>query len=188
LNENSARGIDIAKALSRFGDGEACLNSLKSFAAHTPDLLKELRYEKNLETYGIIVHGIKGSSYGIAAEELGQRAEELEKQAKSGNQDFVFSHTEDFLKYAENIIGGLKNFLDTYEARRPRPKKPAPDPELLARIREASKQYDMTELDKAMEELEQYNYETRGDIVPWLREHVDLSDLGEIDKRLSSEI
>jgi hypothetical protein len=42
----------------------------------------------------------------------------------------------------------------------------------------------MSELDRVMEELEQYVYESDADLVPWLREQIDKSEFEEIRERL----
>jgi hypothetical protein len=44
--------------------------------------------------------------------------------------------------------------------------------------------YDISEIDSAMEELEQCTYESESDLVPWLRDQIDKSEFEEIMGRL----
>jgi signal transduction histidine kinase/CheY-like chemotaxis protein len=66
-------GLDAEKGLERFGgDGKIYVDSLRSYVIHTPSLLVSARSVAPLEDYAITVHGIKGSSYGISADMVGQ--------------------------------------------------------------------------------------------------------------------
>jgi hypothetical protein len=178
-------GLDAEKGLERFGgDGKAYMDSLRSYAVHTPPLLEAARNTDVLADYAITVHGIKGSSYGISADGIGQKAERLEHAAKAGDADFVKSENETFIKAAEGFIANLNGLLDVLEEKTAKPRKAAPDPVLLARICDAAENYDMSELDSAMEELEQCVYELDTNLVPWLREQIDKSEFGEIMERL----
>jgi CheY-like chemotaxis protein/HPt (histidine-containing phosphotransfer) domain-containing protein len=183
----SARGegLNAEAGLERFGgDGKAYMESLRSYALHTPALLEAAHDTDTLSDYAITVHGIKGSSYGISADTVGRAAEELEHAAKAGNADFVKAGNEAFIESVERFIARLTELLDTLEETIQKPRKAAPDPVLLARIRDAAEQYDMGELDRAMEKLEQCAYESEAELVPWLREQIDKSEFEEIMKRL----
>jgi CheY-like chemotaxis protein len=182
-------GLNAEKGLERFGgDGKSYMESLRSYALHTPALLEAAHGTDTLSDYAITVHGIKGSSYGISADAVGRKAEELEHAAKDGNADFVKAGNGEFIKSVEQFIARLTELLDTLEEKIQKPRKAAPDPVLLARIRDAAEQYDMGELDSAMEELERCAYESDAELVPWLREQIDKSEFEEIMKRLAPRI
>jgi signal transduction histidine kinase/DNA-binding response OmpR family regulator len=181
-------GLDTEKGLERFGgDGKAYLDSLRSYVVHTPPLLEAARHPETMAEYAITVHGIKGSSYGISADIIGRWAEKLEHAAKAGNTVLVEEENDDFIEAAKEFITELTGIIGILEGNMQKPSLSAPDPELLERIRSAAENYDMSELDNAMEELEQYNYDSNADLVVWLREQIDRSEFGEITKRLVSQ-
>jgi HPt (histidine-containing phosphotransfer) domain-containing protein len=190
--ENPVTGLDHKKSLLRFGNTDTYLISLRSYIAHTPALLTELREKEpgseatpeKLEQYRITVHGIKGSSYGIAADETGRRAEALEKAAKENNLDFIRKESSGFIRDTENFIALLTEFLERVDAVADKPKKSAPDQTLLRQIRQAAADYNMGDLDKTIEELEKYNYENDTDLVPWLREQLGRAEFEQIVERL----
>jgi signal transduction histidine kinase/CheY-like chemotaxis protein len=181
-------GLDAERGLERFGgDGKSYMDSLRSYVVHTPPLLEAAQAAESLADYAITVHGIKGSSYGISANAIGQRAEQLEHAAKAGNRDFVKGETEGFIEAAGQFIEDLTGLLDMLEEKMQKPRKAAPDPVLLDRIRDAAENYDMNSLDSIMEELEQCIYEADADLIPWLREQIDKSEFEEIMERLIPE-
>jgi HPt (histidine-containing phosphotransfer) domain-containing protein len=179
------KGLDMEKGLERFGgDEKSYMDSLRSYVVHTPPLLKVARSTDALADYAITVHGIKGSSYGISADLIGQQAEQLEHAAKAGDVDFVKKENETFINATEQFIANLTGLLDVAEEDVAKPRKDAPDPVLLSRIYDAAENYDMSELDDVMEELEQCVYELDTTLVPWLRDQIDKSDFEEILERL----
>ncbi|MFP3090349.1 ATP-binding protein [Treponema sp. TIM-1] len=185
IRANPVEGLDVEKGLARFGgDGKCYLDCLRSYVTHTPSLLSAIGTGGSREDYAITVHGIKGSSYGIAAEIIGQRAEKLEHAAKAGDMAFIEAENEDFINSTGKFITGLMGLLAILEDKRQKPRKPAPDPALLARIRHAAENYNIGELDQLIEELEQGDYESDPDLVPWLRGQIDKSGFKEIAERL----
>ena len=107
-------GLDKARALMQFGDNEEVyLVILQSYAVNTPDLLDKIRTctESQLSDYAIVVHGIKGTSYGICADTVGKRAEALEHAAKRGDFSFVSKHNAEFIKTAEELIDRINAIL-----------------------------------------------------------------------------
>jgi signal transduction histidine kinase/CheY-like chemotaxis protein len=181
-------GLDAQKGLERFGgDGKAYMDSLRSYVVHTPALLEAAQAMDVLSDYAITVHGIKGSSYGISADPIGHKAEELEHAAKAGNADFVKKENEKFIKATEQFIANLAELLKMLEEKIEKPRKAAPDPALLAKIRDAAENYDMSGLDSAMEELEQCAYELDAELVLWLREQVVKSEFEQITERLMTQ-
>jgi CheY-like chemotaxis protein len=188
IRNSRVEALDFEKGLERFGgDGRSYMDSLRSYVIHTPPLLEAVRVAATLEDYAITVHGIKGSSYGISAQAIGQKAERLEHAAKTGNLEVIEHENFGFISAAEQFITDLAQLLEALEESLQKPRKTAPDPILLGKIRDAAENYDMGELDRVMEELEQCSYELEADLIPWLREQIDKAEFEEITERLMSE-
>jgi signal transduction histidine kinase/CheY-like chemotaxis protein/HPt (histidine-containing phosphotransfer) domain-containing protein len=185
LRDMPVEGLDAENGLKRFGgDAKSYIDSLRSYTVHTPALLGAVGTVEVLSDYAITVHGIKGSSYGISAPAIGQRAEKLEHAAKAGDLAVIKAENESFIEAAGKFIEDLNFLLNVLDEKLQKPRKVAPDPMLLARIRDAAENYDINGLDEAMEELERYTYEADTGLVPWLREQIDKSGLEEITERL----
>jgi signal transduction histidine kinase len=179
--------LDWEKGLDRFGgDGKSYMDSLRSYAVHTPALIDRMRTVGTLDEYAVIVHSIKGSSYGISADGIGLKAERLEHAARNSNLAFVEAEHDRFIAALEKFIARLTDLLDTLDLMWYKPSKIAPDKALLDRILEAVENYDMGKLDQAMEELEQYNYEAETELVSWLRDQIDRSEFEAVKARLMS--
>ncbi|MCL2748236.1 MAG: response regulator [Oscillospiraceae bacterium] len=104
-------GLDIHRGLERFGyDEESYISVLQSYTANTRPLLVSMRENlaaENLKDYAIVVHGVKGSSYGVCAQETGLAAEQLEKAAKEGNLELVKNGHSPFVKATEVFLDKL---------------------------------------------------------------------------------
>ncbi len=190
--ENSAAadlvidGLDVPGALNRFsGDDEVLIGVLRSYAAGTRRLVSDLHEyvaTEKLDDYAIAVHGIKGSSYGICAREVGRLAEELERASKAGDLETVRSGHGAFAQAAEKLIEAIDEALSTIDAAANKPAAASPAPELLRELRDASRAFDMDRVDAAMTALEAFHYETGGELVAWLRAQVDGMAFEEIFK------
>ncbi|MDR2552559.1 MAG: response regulator [Treponema sp.] len=182
-------GLDMFKALERFsGIEDALAGSLRSYTVHIHALLARLRVipregeEKKLQEYLVAVHSIKGASYGICANEIGAQAAALEKAARTADLEFIAAHTEELASAAEKLSAALAARLDGGKGEKP--KKAAPDGELLLKLKDACVLYKVDEADRIMEELEQYDYESRQDLILWLREKINTLDFQKIQERL----
>jgi signal transduction histidine kinase/FixJ family two-component response regulator/HPt (histidine-containing phosphotransfer) domain-containing protein len=183
-------GLDIKKGLRRFGgDTDAYLGVLRSYAKNTPPLLDSAaeagKSKETLTDYETIVHGIKGSSHAIFAEETGDLAGELEQAAHSGDYDFVAANNFAFTETARRLIIDIEKLLGLVSAPQNKPKKDAPDGKLLQKLRGACVNYEMNAADEALEELEAFAYEADGELIVWLRENVEQMNFDEIAERLS---
>ncbi|MDR1978277.1 MAG: response regulator [Synergistaceae bacterium] len=181
--------IDVGKCLPRFGgDGETFLRVLRSYAVNTEPLLDQVREvsKDKLPEYAIVVHGIKGSSRGIGAESLGNMAEALERAAKAGDMEFVLMNNSAFIQASEKLLDDLRAALRAVDAENPKPRKGAPSPVLLEKLAERCEDYDMDGVDEVMAEIESFEYETRADLIVWLRERIDRMEFAEIRERLSA--
>jgi signal transduction histidine kinase/FixJ family two-component response regulator/HPt (histidine-containing phosphotransfer) domain-containing protein len=180
-------GFDLAAYLERFGgDVQSMLRALRSYAMNTPALLEQVREPtaQTLPDYAIVMHGLKGSTYGICAEAAGKQAEKLELAAKSGDITFVLAHNAAFLEIAGNLVDRLLDLLRDSGALAARQEKDEPDAAVLDRLREACERYDMDGVDRAMDELESFSYARRSDLVVWLRERVDMMELRQVSDKL----
>ncbi|MDR1693086.1 MAG: cache domain-containing protein [Oscillospiraceae bacterium] len=170
----TVRGLDIESALERFnGDSAVLFDVLRSYAAGTRPLLQKLREDLaagDMGNYAVTVHGIKGSSFGITASEVGKKAEALEKAAKAGDTEAVRAGHPVFEVLVSELLGGLDDLLNKIGL--DKPVAAAPDPETLRELRRACEVFDMDGVDNAMEKLEAFRYERGGDLVRWLREQV----------------
>jgi signal transduction histidine kinase/FixJ family two-component response regulator/HPt (histidine-containing phosphotransfer) domain-containing protein len=180
--------LDLEECLRRFGgDNASLLQVLHSYAANTPALLEQMRApaEENPSAYIIAAHGVKGSSYGICARNLGRMAEDLERAAATGNFEFVKTHNDDFLAATWKLLADLSAFLENLDRENQKPKKDAPDSETLRKLRAACAAYDMDGVDRAMIELENYVYERQPELTEWLRERVNTMEFQQIMDKLA---
>ena len=191
-NGIAIKGIDLRRALECFGGDELVfVDVLRSYAINTRSLLSGLREyiaEENMEEYAIVIHGIKGSSYGICAQETGGMAERLEAAAKAGDIDAVRRGHAAFEEAAGDLLDEIDKALYQIDGVACRPLAAEPDPALLAELREACEAFNMDRVDDAMARLEAFRYERGRELIDWLREQVngmvfeeiinlDLSDL-----------
>jgi len=180
-------GVDIGKGLERFnGDWETYLQIIKSFTVNLKpiiDTIHEINKE-NLYDYAIIVHGIKSACRGICAEEAGSKAEALELAAKTGDLDFVLENNQALI----NVILGLINNIDNVfkdEVKIIKPKKDKPYAEALSNLKTACLKCAIEEIEKAMNEIDAFEYAKDDGLVLWLRENVNDMNYKEIAGRIS---
>ena len=107
-------GVNKEKALAQFGNNEETyFIVLQSFVVNTPSLLSKIRTctESQLKDYALLVHGIKGTCYGICADVVGAQAETLEVAARRGDFQHVSEHNTAFIEAAEDLIGRIRAVL-----------------------------------------------------------------------------
>jgi PAS domain S-box-containing protein len=187
LAAGKIEGVDWAKGIDLFGDEESFLRVLRSFAVNTLPLLEKISEVSagTLADYAITVHGIKSSSRGICAGEIGALAETLELSAKSGNLDSVVSHNSDFLKAARKLIEGIEAYLRQSEKPNSKPVKTKPDAADLKRLCDACAHYDMDEIEAAMQEIESYEYTADEGLSDWLRDNVAKLNYAQVIERIT---
>ena len=108
-------GIDVKRGLDLYDDDEEIyLAVLRSYATNIPTTLAKLQNPsaETLPTYMIGIHGLKGTSANIGAEDIRTKATELEKMAKSGDLAGVQARNADFLKQAEKLVTDIKAWLE----------------------------------------------------------------------------
>ncbi|MDR2020814.1 MAG: response regulator [Treponema sp.] len=181
-------GIDIPKGLEQYKNDLVYLEILRSYADSMPEILAALRKvtPETLGAYAIRVHGIKGSSYQICADETGKQAEILEFAAKAGDWETVKTNNGILVENMETLLAGMGEFFAPAEKKEDKPRAPAPDRELLARLLAACKEYNSAVMDEALLELEKYSYESGEDLIIWLRQRLDNFDYELIQERLEN--
>jgi PAS domain S-box-containing protein len=191
LNQKKIEGIDLEKGLKRYGNEMVYVKILRSYMVHTPELLEKLRSlsRETLGEYAIAVHGLKGASYGICAEKIGKQAEGLEMAAKAGDYEGVRDENLGFIGRVETLLTDIKYALENNaEQGSAKQKAAAPDQVLLEKLLDASKRFKSTVMEDVLAELEEYEYESGGDLVKWLREQIDNLEYDAIRERLEVNV
>ncbi|MCL2012770.1 MAG: ATP-binding protein [Cystobacterineae bacterium] len=181
-------GLNAAKGLRRFGGNtETYLGVINSYVQHTPALLEKVRNVRaeTLVDYGIVVHGMKGSSYNIGAYAVGGLAEALEKAAKAGDFAYVSTHNAPFLEAAEKLLAMLLEKLKSCASTKPL--KSELDMEMLEALRQACEAFDIDRMKQAMKALGSYEYSpgAGAELMAWLEKKAFLLDFEQIEKRLT---
>jgi CheY-like chemotaxis protein len=187
LEKAALEGMDFEAGLKRYGTEEVYLRILQSFVNHTPGLLEKLRSltRETLPDYAVTVHGLKGASYGICAMAAGGEAEELEFAAKAGDYERVESKNAAFISKVEADLKALEELLRTASKNGDeKPKAAAPGKALLEKLLDASKRFKPAIMEEVLAELEKYEYESGGDLIPWLREQIDNLEYDAVREKL----
>ena len=112
-------GVDVNKGLDLCdGNLDIYLRILRCYVIDISAALEKIKNisEKNFSEYENIVHGIKGTSDAIGAEEAKKMAKEMELMAKANKLSEVMAKNNDFIKYIENLLNNVKVWLDQYDA------------------------------------------------------------------------
>jgi signal transduction histidine kinase/DNA-binding response OmpR family regulator len=187
LNGIQVEGIDLAEGKERYNNDAAFLDIIRSYCLHTPELLDKIRNfsVEALRQYTITVHGLKGSSYGICANEIGKYAEALEMAARAGDIETIRIKNNGLIEKVEKLLGNLNGILREHEKRNDeKPRAAAPNNALLIKLLEACKRYKLNLMEEALLELEKYNYDSGAELVAWLRKQFDDLEYDSIQERL----
>jgi signal transduction histidine kinase/HPt (histidine-containing phosphotransfer) domain-containing protein len=172
-------GVDSKKGLSLYaGDTKVYVPMLRSYIANTPGVLEKLRNvtADTLPAYVISVHGLKGTSAGIGAEAVREAAAELEAKSRAGDLQAVLAKNDKLIADAQIIVENVKEWLAKNDVHEAKPRQKAPSLELLAVLRQCLENYDMGGIDKAMLELERFDYEEGVDLMAALREKIETAE------------
>ncbi|MDR2701784.1 MAG: transporter substrate-binding domain-containing protein [Spirochaetaceae bacterium] len=175
-------GVDSEKGLSLYaGDTKVYLPMLRSYITNTPGVLEKLRNvtAENLSGYVISVHGLKGTSAGIGAEKIREAAMELEAISRSGDLQAVLAKNDKLIADTEIVVSNVKEWLEKNDPQEVKPRRNAPDMELLAALRQCFDSYDMNGIDKIMMELESFDYEEGAELMVLLREKIETAEFDE---------
>jgi hypothetical protein len=190
INSKKITGLDITKGLNKYdGDEDVYIKILRSYAASTRSILEKIGTvnEENLAKYRISVHSIKGTSLDIYADGIGNAASRLEEAAVAGDIDFINKNTPAFLNDTWTVINAIEAVLLECTPVKPKSKKDKMDESLIQDLLAACEIYSIDGVDKAMAELEKYEYSDSEDneIVEWLRERIRMMEFTDIIARLS---
>ncbi|MCL2102073.1 MAG: response regulator, partial [Fibromonadales bacterium] len=190
LHSEFEKAQSILKGLERYeGEVKTYLKILRSYAANTSSLLDSIENfnEAQLADYEIIVHGIKGASYDIFAEQIAASAKDLEKAAIIKDLGYINKHNPAFFEITRNFIYYIENMLSAIDAENPKPQKDKPDEKALSKLLAACKIYDIDEVDAAMAEIDRYQYVSDNGLANWLRENADIMNFTQIVEKLSDK-
>ncbi|MCL2557050.1 MAG: Hpt domain-containing protein [Treponema sp.] len=188
-------GIDLQRGMLNFTPKIYC-EVLRVWCKHIQTSVEKLRRlaqaieeGDNLNEYVIAVHGLKGSSYGICADEIGKRAGALESAGRRGDVAFVLANNEPLAEEIQALHARLSAVLDTcVEKNKDKPTAAAPDAGLLAELLAACRNFHTNAVDEALKKLEAFNYEAGGALVQWLRDQIDNLEYEAVERRLAEEL
>ena len=112
-------GLDVDKGLDLCdGNLDIYLRILRCYVLDITAALEIINNisEENLALYAKTVHGIKGTSEAIGAEEARIMAKELEQMGKANNLSGVLEKNNAFVKYITNLLENIKAWLEKYDA------------------------------------------------------------------------
>ena len=184
-------GLDIVKGLERYnGDEDVYLKILHSYSIDVRSMLSciDTVNEDRLAEYKVKVHGIKGASFDIYAEQIGNDAEKLEEAAKVRDLGYIEKHNASFVEAVREFIDNIDDMLLAVNAEKPKKDFPLKDKindESVSKLIAACKMYNMNEIDEAMAEIEKYRYESDSELVDWLRKNVDKMNYTQIVEKFS---
>ena len=108
------QGVD-EESFNNLMDGDEALyiSILSSFLSKTPEVLTKLAAvtEETLGEYSKTVHGLKGACANVCAEEARKMAFSLEQKSRAGDWAGVQAENEPFLKYVEELMVRLRDWL-----------------------------------------------------------------------------
>ena len=181
-------GLDTVKGLKRFNnDRDTYKKVLCSYVKSVRSMLDTIAdvKEDDLTDYRITVHGIKGSSYAIYADQIGRSAEKLEKAAKAGDYMYIEKHNAGFCETTLKFINSLEDMILNVCCVSSKPQKDKPERTVLVALFDACRTYDMDGVDTAIAEIRKYQYESDGGLADWLFENVDILSFEQIAERLT---
>ncbi|MDR2671926.1 MAG: Hpt domain-containing protein [Coriobacteriales bacterium] len=107
-------GINYEAGLAQYQMEKIYNRILATYLRSAPDLLNALAAfsEAGLQDYITTVHGLKGASYGIQANHIGDLAKELELAGKDGNTDFIVANNQHLIDETNALLERLADFLE----------------------------------------------------------------------------
>ncbi|MDR0888267.1 MAG: response regulator [Coriobacteriales bacterium] len=192
LKDAQIDGLDVDDGVARFSqNANVYMRVVHSFIHNMPNMLVELGRvnEGTLPDYSIVVHGAKGSCYGIGAKAAGDAAYELEVAAKADDWETVNEKNHKLIMQIKKLIVDLKVLEKHFDAEQhkngeARKTTDAPNEELLDKLREAAENYDIETMQRVMDELKAYDYKDGTDLIEWLDGQVSSFDYDSIIERL----
>lgn len=177
LAQNPVNGINFDEAIRQFNSmPKIYVRVLKSFFANTPTVIKKLQNPtaKTIDDYKITVHGLKGSCFGIGANDIAKLAESLEKEAGAQNLTAVLEKNDALLQQVRNLLDEVSPIITKAdELSFGQIKKSEPDKDILLKLNDAANSFDIEKINDCLCELEKFTYESNNDLIKKLREFAD---------------
>jgi HPt (histidine-containing phosphotransfer) domain-containing protein len=107
-------GIDYEAGLAQYQMEKIFLRILGTYVKSVPGILDTLAAfdENTLQDYITTVHGLKGASYGVQANHVGDLAKELEFAGKDGNVAFIHENNQHLIDETNALLARLAVFID----------------------------------------------------------------------------
>ena len=190
LMHKKISGIDLISGLQRYeSDIDVYSSIIRSYTGSVRSILKSIENvrEEDLSDYKIKVHGIKGASYDIFAEKVGDSAKELETAAQNKDFRYVIENNPEFIEMTNKLIDDLEELFSDIKSDESKSVKDIPDPQLLSQLLTACRTFNINKAEEVVDELEKYEYESGNELIAWLRENVDVMNFSGITERLKAE-
>lgn len=155
--------IDCAEGIKNIGGSLEKYNELLQIyyteMSQILEILPELANE-NLEQFKIKIHGVKGSSRNVGAEQVSKHALQLEEWAKAGKQEEILSQLDLFLKELDGVMVRIASYLKEALESVERDGNLLPELELtrVYTILKALSEFDMDEVEEEVRELYKNRY------------------------------
>ena len=182
--------LDIDKGIIHFGFNEdTYFKVLESYLNNTRPLLIILKgvSPDKMVTYGVTIHGIKGSSYGIHAQKIAEAAEALENAANNNDIEYINANNQKFLDDITTLLINIERALLKYRTVK-KAIKDKPDISILKKLFSACDSFDIDEIDTAMAEIELYEYNKDDGLALWLRENINQGKYKILKEKLAAVI
>jgi len=177
LDNTEIDGVNLMGTFNKFsGDFDAYYSAIQSFIKYSPEAIKKIKEmtPQNVSEYAVVVHGLKGSCYGIGAKDCGDSAKELELAAKSGNFEEISGKNTDFIAKLERIITALQKLTDEIGELKSksddRKTEEKPSKDLLDDLLIAAENYDIDQINAVMNNLNAFKYKEQNDLIKELNE------------------
>jgi signal transduction histidine kinase/CheY-like chemotaxis protein len=187
----SVEGVDIAEGVERYRG--AYPEIIRAYLKDAAVLLEKIRSlpkggfsDDTLKEYTLAVHGLKGSSYGICAGGMGKLAEFMEHTARAGDALTIQAQNGRFVETLEKLLAALEELSRQNERGKQRRTQASPDPALLQKLKDACTHYKANLMEEALTALEQYDYESGGELIKRLREQADNLEYDAIREQLEN--
>ena len=115
MSETPIEGIDYEAGLAQYQMAKIYDRILATYLRTAPDILATLAAfsEEGLNDYIITVHGLKGASYGVQANHIGDLAKDLEMAGKDGNVDFIKDNNQHLIDETNALLAKLQVYMDS---------------------------------------------------------------------------
>jgi CheY-like chemotaxis protein len=191
LKNHPITGLDVQRGLVRNDNNyDRYFRILRSYVSSVQSMMDTVESvdKDSIKAYKIKVHGIKGASLDIFADQIGTSAAILERAAEADDLEYILENNPAFIELVKQMIFEFDIVLKAIKNNSNKQKKDKPDKDLLTKLFASCKKYDIDGADNAMALLEKYHYESDDGLVDWLRHNVDLMNFRQIVERLTDNI